>query len=63
MRAVGESAPPPPATLSCVLEDVRDSRVSAAAARERYGVVLDAAGEAVDEDATAALRAEMDGAS
>jgi N-methylhydantoinase B len=45
-----------------VLEDVRESRVSVAAASGRYGVVLDPAGEAVDEAATAGLRAEMEGA-
>jgi N-methylhydantoinase B len=37
-----------------VLEDVRDGKVSVAAARERYGVAIDD-GE-VDVDATGALR-------
>jgi N-methylhydantoinase B len=40
-----------------VLDDVLDGRVSAGAAREQYGVVLAADGEAVDEAATRALRA------
>jgi N-methylhydantoinase B len=47
---------------SAVLEDVLDEYVSVAAARARYGVVLtgtlEALDLAVDEEATAALRAE-----
>jgi N-methylhydantoinase B len=40
--------------------DVREGYVSLAAAREQYGVVLDAAG-AVDDAATAALRERLRG--
>jgi N-methylhydantoinase B len=40
-----------------VAHDVADEKVSAAAARELYGVALDEGG-AVDHDATAAVRAE-----
>ncbi|MEA2365209.1 MAG: N-methylhydantoinase [Thermoleophilaceae bacterium] len=45
-----------------VLEDVLDEKVSAAAAREHYGVAVTAAGE-LDDQATAALRgaAQRDG--
>jgi N-methylhydantoinase B len=42
-----------------VLRDVREGYVSAARAREQYGVVLTAGGDAVDEPATAALRAKL----
>jgi N-methylhydantoinase B len=42
-----------------VLEDVLDEKVSPAAAREHYGVVLAADGRAVDEPATTALRAGL----
>jgi N-methylhydantoinase B len=45
-----------------VLADVRDRFVSVAAARERYGVVVDEGGEAVDVAATRTLRAERAGA-
>jgi len=41
-----------------VLDDVLDEYISAAAARRDYGVVLTAAGNAVDLPATEALRAE-----
>ncbi len=44
-----------------VLDDVRDGRVSIAAARERYGVVIDEEAFEVDETATAALRRSMGG--
>jgi N-methylhydantoinase B len=40
-----------------VLRDVREQYISAAHAREQYGVVLAADGQSVDEEATAALRA------
>ena len=40
------------------LKDVRDGFVTIEEARERYGVVLDAGGRAVDAPATAALRAK-----
>ena len=40
---------------AAVLEDVRDGKVTVAAARERYGVVLTEHG--VDDDATRELRA------
>jgi N-methylhydantoinase B len=40
-----------------VLEDVLEDKVSIAAARELYGVVIDAASIRVDEAATSALRA------
>lgn len=43
-----------------VLEDVRQAYVSAAAARTEYRVVLDQAGQAVDERATRKLRAEAE---
>lgn len=45
-----------------VLADVREGFVSAAAARERYGVVLDEAASAVDVEATQELRKERTGA-
>jgi len=41
-----------------VLRDVADERVSPRQAEELYGVVIQAAGPAVDEAATAALRAQ-----
>ena len=44
---------------AAVLSDVRNGVVSVAAARARYGVVV--AGDAVDEAATAALRAAREG--
>jgi N-methylhydantoinase B len=40
-----------------VADDVREGKISVAAARERYGVVVDPASFAVDEAATVALRA------
>jgi len=43
---------------ACVLRDVENEFVSAGAAREAYGVVLDDAG-AVDRAETARLRAEL----
>ncbi|MBI4504881.1 MAG: hydantoinase B/oxoprolinase family protein [Chloroflexi bacterium] len=43
-----------------VASDVRDGYVSAESARADYGVVLDPATLAVDEAATAALRAQLD---
>jgi len=42
---------------SAVLEDVLDGYLSADQARARYGVVLDPSGQAIDDAATAALRA------
>ena len=42
--------------LTEVARDVRDDKVSLAAAREQYGVVLDEDTLAVDLDATATLR-------
>jgi N-methylhydantoinase B len=42
-----------------VLRDVHEGYVTAEAARESYGVVLDAAGTGVDEAATHALRAHL----
>lgn len=42
---------------AAVLEDVREGYVSVEAARERYGVAVAGEPPAVDEDATAALRA------
>jgi N-methylhydantoinase B len=42
-----------------VLRDVRDEKVSIAAARDEYGVVIDPATFAVDAAATERLRAEM----
>ena len=41
-----------------VRRDVRDQKVSASAARHRYGVVIDSASGAVDEAATTRLREE-----
>jgi N-methylhydantoinase B len=46
---------------AAVLEDVIDGRVSVAAARDEYGVVLDASGDAVDVASTATLRNEIAG--
>ena len=46
-----------------VREDVLDGYIEAAAARAEYGVVLDLATLALDEAATAALRAAREGAS
>ena len=43
--------------VQAVLDDVLDGFVSVAAARTQYGVVIDPASMAVDEDATATLRA------
>ncbi len=40
-----------------VLEDVLEGKVSVEAARREYGVAIDPAGTAIDEAATAALRA------
>ena len=45
--------------VAWVVEDVLDGRVSAGAARERYGVVLSVDGRQVDHAATEALRAAM----
>ena len=45
-----------------VLEDVRDGYVSADSARQHYGVVIDAAAMAIDDEATSALRAERSAA-
>ncbi|MDO8212578.1 hydantoinase B/oxoprolinase family protein [Conexibacter sp. CPCC 206217] len=45
-----------------VLQDVADGYVSVAGARADYGVVLDAAGTAVEQEATRALRAELEAA-
>lgn len=42
-----------------VLEDVLDEYVSVTAARERYGVVIDAAAMRIDETATRALRQQL----
>jgi len=42
-----------------VLEDVKQQRVSAGAARERYGVVIDSENWRVDGEATEVLRSEM----
>jgi len=42
-----------------VLRDVLNELVSAASARDDYGVVLDASGSAVDEASTARRRAEL----
>ena len=42
-----------------VAGDVRNEKVSAAAARDQYGVVLDETTFAVDEAATAALRRQQ----
>lgn len=42
-----------------VLKDVRDGRVSPEAARRDYGVVLGQGGDAVDQEATWALRQQM----
>jgi N-methylhydantoinase B len=44
-----------------VLTDVRDGYTSRDAAERVYGVVLAAAGRSVDDEATAALRAQLDG--
>lgn len=44
---------------AAVLEDLLDDKISAAAARQRYGVVVDASGQAVDEAATGRLRGTM----
>jgi N-methylhydantoinase B len=44
---------------TAVAEDVKNDKVSLAAARRDYGVVLDEDTLAIDEDATAALRQEM----
>ena len=44
-----------------VLRDFRDGIVSRRTMREVYGVVAAEGGRAVDEDATGALRAEMQG--
>ncbi len=46
---------------AAVARDVKNDKVSLAAARRDYGVVLDASTLAVDEEGTAALRREMDG--
>ena len=43
--------------VAAVLEDVREGYVTAARAEIDYGVVVDVAAMAVDETATAALRA------
>ena len=45
--------------LAAVLDDVRNELIGQEAARREYGVVLAPDGRAVDEGATAALRAEM----
>jgi N-methylhydantoinase B len=45
--------------LAAVVEDVRDGKVTVAAARRDYGVALDAATLAVDKAETARLRAAM----
>jgi N-methylhydantoinase B len=42
-----------------VLRDVRNEKVSPAAARREYGVVIDTAAWVVDEAATARLREEI----
>jgi N-methylhydantoinase B len=42
-----------------VLEDVKQDRVSAAAAREMYGVVVDVERGEVDEAASAVLRERL----
>jgi N-methylhydantoinase B len=42
-----------------VLDDVLGKKVSPAAARDDYGVVLDGGGRVVDETATAALRQRL----
>jgi N-methylhydantoinase B len=44
-----------------VANDVRNGKVSLAAAQEAYGVVLDSKTLAVDEAATAALRQQRQG--
>jgi len=41
-----------------VLKDVRLGKVTPARARQVYGVALDTSGHAIDEAATARLRAE-----
>jgi N-methylhydantoinase B len=53
----GGFGPPHERAPDSVREDVRQGYVSLEAARELYGVVLDPATLAVDEAATAALRA------
>ncbi|MET0680113.1 MAG: hydantoinase B/oxoprolinase family protein, partial [Burkholderiales bacterium] len=45
--------------VAAVIEDVRDGKVTAAAARREYGVALDPATLAVDEAETARLRAAL----
>jgi len=44
---------------AAVLEDVIDGRVSVAAARDEYGVLLDEAGDAVDVESTVRLRRDI----
>jgi N-methylhydantoinase B len=57
----GGYGPAPERAPARVLADLLDGKISAAEARESYGVVIDAEGEAVDQEATAALRARMKG--
>jgi N-methylhydantoinase B len=42
-----------------VLSDVRNEYISLATAREKYGVVIDKAGHAIDQPATDELRANL----
>ena len=44
-----------------VLDDLLDGKITAEEARESYGVAIDAKGTAVDQEATAALRARLKG--
>ncbi|HLH27142.1 MAG TPA: hydantoinase B/oxoprolinase family protein, partial [Chloroflexota bacterium] len=55
----GGYGPPWERPVELVAHDVREGYVSLAKARDDYGVVLDPATFAVDEAATAALRAEL----
>jgi N-methylhydantoinase B len=58
----GGYGPPALRPAAIVAREVRDGLVSIRAAREVYGVVVDAQTGALDEDATLALRASMRGA-
>lgn len=55
----GGFGPPLERDPAAVLEDLLDEKISAAAARERYGVVVAAGGRTIDAAATARLRQDL----
>lgn len=61
LAGAGGWGPPHERDPQAVLSDVLDEKVSRACARDSYGVVLDAFGQAIDDAATRALRARLSG--